>query len=74
MENGNRFFQVGTPQCGFLMGLCGVAIAFLLLFAGFWKTLLVVVLFALGFVLGSRTNKLEAMKTVINRLFPPKGE
>ena len=73
MEN-NRFFQVGTPQCGFLMGLCGVAVAFLLLFAGFWRTLLIAALFTVGFLLGSHSNKLETMKTIINRLFPPKGE
>ena len=73
-DNRNDFFRVGTPQCGLLMGLLGIALAFMLFYIGFWKTLIVAILFALGFLLGSCNRKVEILKTTINRLFPPKGE
>lgn len=69
-----NFFQIGTPQCGFLMGLLGVALAFCLLFLGFWKTLFIALLFAVGFWLGKCSGKTEYLKGIINKLFPPKGE
>ena len=68
------FFRIGTPQCGILMGLFGVAVAFLLIYAGFWNTLLIVLFFAAGYAFGSFSNKTESIKKLINRLFPPKGE
>ncbi len=67
-------FQVGTPACGIALGLLGVILAFLLIFVGFWKTLMVAVFFVIGFLLGARSNKVTAMKAWINKLFPPKGE
>ena len=68
------FFTVGTPQCGLLMGLCGLAVAFMLLFIGFWKTLFVALLFTVGYLLGRCSRKQEVVKTTINKMFPPKGE
>lgn len=68
------FFTIGTPQCGLLMGLAGVALAFLLIFVGFWKTLLIALFFVGGFALGACGKKAETMKKLINRMFPPKGE
>ena len=56
------------------MGLAGVAIAFMLIFLGFLKTLLVVVLFGVGYWLGSSSEKINFIKRTINKLFPPKGE
>ncbi|MEG0742443.1 MAG: DUF2273 domain-containing protein [Clostridia bacterium] len=67
-------FRMGTPRCGLLMGLLGAAVAFMLLFLGFWRTLLVAVLFAAGYALGAYQNKGEILKNWINKLFPPKGE
>ncbi len=68
------FFKIGTPQCGLLMGLLGVAVAFLLIFLGFWKTLLIALFFAVGFWLGGSSEKLARFKQTVNKLFPPKGE
>ena len=69
-----KFFQMGTPQCGLLFGLVGIVVAFLLLFLGFWRTLFVAVLFGAGYFMGACSNKAEVVKVLINKLFPPKGE
>lgn len=69
-----RFFQIGTPQCGILLGLVGVVVAFMLLFLGFWRTLFVALLFGVGYFLGASQDKGEALKALINKLFPPKNE
>lgn len=34
-QNENEWLTIGTMKCGILMGACGVAIAFLLIFLGF---------------------------------------
>ena len=74
-QQGNGdWLKIGTPHCGLLLGLCGIAIAFMLIFLGFWNTLLVAVLFALGFWIGAYENKSALIKGTINRMFPPKGE
>lgn len=73
-QNGGDWLKIGTTQCGLLLGACGVAIAFLLIFLGFWNTLLVLALFALGYWIGAIEGKTNFIKNTINRLFPPKGE
>ena len=70
----NDWTKVGTPQCGLLCGLIGIALALFLIFLGFWKTLLIVVFFAVGFVFGAFRNKTNAIKRFINNLFPPRGQ
>ena len=75
MENQNGgWFKIGSAQCGILLGLAGAAIAFMLIFLGFFKTLLVVALFGIGYWFGSSTEKINRIKQTINKLFPPKGE
>jgi uncharacterized membrane protein len=74
MDNQNGWFKTGSAKCGLLLGIAGAAIAFMLIFLGFLKTLLVVALFMLGYWLGSRTDKTVLVKKTINHLFPPKGE
>ena len=69
-----KFFQIGTPQCGFALGLVGVVVAFMLLFLGFWRTVFVAALFAVGYFIGASANKGETVKNWINRLFPPRNE
>lgn len=73
-QNENEWLTIGTVKCGILMGACGVAIAFLLIFLGFWKTLLVAAFFAAGYWFGVCPGKSAAIKSTINKLFPPKGE
>ena len=62
----------GTPACGVLCGILGALLAILLLTIGFWKTLLVAVLCALGAFIGGVKDKPAAVKNAINHLFPPK--
>jgi len=47
-------------------------LAALLLSVGFWRTLFMVVLCALGVFLGGVKHKSDFIKGVVNRLFPPK--
>lgn len=62
----------GTPACGLFCGVLGVLVAILLLTIGFWKTLFVTLLCALGVFLGAVKDKAAFLKNVINKLFPPK--
>ena len=62
----------GTPAFGFLLGGVLVALGALMMIIGFWKTLLLCVLFALGYFLGTVENKREFMKTTANKLIPDK--
>jgi len=69
-----RKFQIGTPECGLILGAVGVVIALMILFLGFWRAAFVALLFALGYFIGAVANKGEAVKTVVNKVFPPKDE
>ncbi len=63
----------GTPACGVFCGALGILVAVLLLTIGFWKTLFVALLCALGVFIGAVKDKSSFLKAVINRLFPPKA-
>jgi len=69
-----RKFQIGTPECGMIVGIVGAVIALMILFLGFWRTAFVALLFAAGYFIGAVANKGEAVKTVVNKIFPPKDE
>ena len=69
-----RKFQIGTPECGIAMGVIGAAVALMILALGFWRTAFVALLFAAGYFIGAVGNKGEAIKTVVNKVFPPKDE
>lgn len=62
----------GTPACGLFCGVCGIVLAVLLLAIGFWKTVFVVLLCALGAFLGGVKDKEAFLRRVVNRVFPPK--
>ena len=74
MDHQSPFFKVGTRECGLLCGGIGALLALCLLLFGFWGTLLILALFGLGYFMGLCNNKANFFKTVINKLFPPKGE
>ena len=69
-----RKFEMGTPECGVVLGLLGAVVAFMILFMGFWRTAFVALLFGCGYFVGAVSNKIETLKSVINRLIPPKNE
>lgn len=67
-------WKIGTPQCGAACAVLGAVLALMLLFLGFWRTVFVALLAAVGYFIGASKNKGEALKNVINKCFPPKGE
>lgn len=62
----------GTPLFGLVLGAALVALGALIMLIGFWKTLLLCVLFAVGYFLGTVENKREFMKNAANRIIPDK--
>ena len=62
----------GTPLCGLILGAILVGIGALMMLIGFWKTLLLCVLFGVGYFLGTVENKREFLKTTANKLIPDK--
>lgn len=73
-QSKRNLFQPGTPQCGIICAVLGALVALMLLYLGFWRTLFVALLAAIGYFLGAESNKAEAVKKLVNRLFPPKDE
>ena len=67
-------WKMGTPQGGAACAVLGALLALMLLFLGFWRTLVVALFAAGGYFIGGTQNKGEALKDLINRCFPPKGE
>lgn len=63
----------GTPACGLFCGVCGIVLAVLLLTLGFWKTLFVTLLCAVGAVIGGVEDKAEFLKKIVNKVFPPQS-
>ena len=62
----------GTPACGLILGTVLVVLGALVMRIGFWKTLLLALLFALGYFLGAIDKKKEFLKNTANRLIPEK--
>ena len=62
----------GTPACGLILGTVLVVLGALVMWIGFWKTLLLGLLFALGYFLGAIDKKKEFLKNTANRLIPEK--
>ena len=64
--------KMGTPAMGVAIGAILVGAAALVMIIGFWKALLLVVLFGIGFFIGTVENKREFMKNTANKLIPDK--
>ncbi len=62
----------GTPACGIALGIMFAVIGALVMLIGFWKTLVLCLLFGLGYFLGTVDNKREFIKNTANRLIPDK--
>ena len=62
----------GTPAYGLLLGGVLTLVGALVMIIGFWKTLILCLLFGLGYFLGTVENKREFMKTTANKLIPDK--
>ena len=64
----------GTPTFGILLGLLFALIGLLWMALGFWKMLLLLVLFAAGYFLGAVNNKAQFVKDTVNRVIPEKKD
>jgi len=64
--------KMGTPVTGVVIGLSFVALAALVMIIGFWKTLVLAVLFGIGFFIGTVDNKQEFIRNAANRIIPAK--
>ena len=62
----------GTPACGLILGTILVVLGALVMWIGFWKTLVLALLFALGYFLGAIDQKREFLKNTANKLIPEK--
>ena len=66
-------FQIGTPECAVFSAAVAMVVGLLILCVGFWNTVFIFLLMALGAFLGGVKNKKEWLKDIINRLFPAKS-
>ena len=64
--------KMGTPAMGITVGAGLVGIAVLIMLIGFWKTLILVALFGIGYFVGTVDNKQEFIKDAANRIIPAK--
>ena len=62
----------GTPAYGILLGAAFALIGALVMLIGFWKTLVLCLLFGLGYFFGTVENKRDFMKATANKLIPDK--
>ncbi len=64
----------GTPAFGILLGAVLVAAGALIMWIGFWRTLILVLLFAVGYFLGAVQDKAGFVKGAVDRVVPEKKE
>lgn len=64
--------KMGTPAMGIAIGLTFVGAAVLIMLIGFWKALLLLVLFAVGYFIGTVENKQDFIRDTANKIIPAK--
>ena len=64
--------KMGTPLMGIAIGAALVAVAALVMLIGFWKVLILLVLFGIGYFVGTVDNKQEFVKNAANKIIPAK--
>lgn len=62
----------GTPACGLVWGAVLTVLGALVMLIGFWKTLVLALLFALGYFLGGVEKKKDFLKGSVNKVIPDK--
>lgn len=62
-----RVFTPGTVECAIACGLLGIIVALLLLWIGVWKTLLIVILVAIGVFIGGVKDKRAFLSKLLGR-------
>ncbi len=66
----SNMFRIGTPECAIFCTVLALVLAVLFLLAGFWRTLLIVLLMLLGAFIGGVQDKKQWFKDRVNKLFP----
>ena len=64
--------KMGTPAMGIAIGLALVGLAALVMLIGFWKTLVLALLFGIGFFVGTVENKQDFIRDTANKIIPAK--
>lgn len=67
-------FRRGTPAFGLFLGALLVLAGALVMWIGFWKTLVLVLLFAIGYFIGAVGDKPEFVRGTVNKVVPKKQE
>ncbi len=67
-------FRRGTPAFGFFLGAAFLICGALIMWIGFWRTLLLAALFALGYFLGAVKDQKGFVRQVVNQVVPEKEE
>lgn len=66
----DRAFRIGTPECAVFCAVLAMVLGLLLLWVGFWNTVLIFLLMLLGAFIGGVKNKKQWIKTMLNRVIP----
>lgn len=64
----------GTPAFGILMGLVFMTCGALVMWIGLWRTLILALLFGIGFFIGGVKDKTGFVKGTVERVVPEKKE
>lgn len=67
-------FKRGTPVFGLLTGAVFTACGALIMWIGFWRTLVLALLFAVGYFLGGVGDKTGFVKGTVGKVMPEKEE
>ena len=67
-----NMFKVGTAECAIFFAVVAMVLALMFLIAGFWETLLIAALIAVGAFVGGVKDKKEWIRNAVNGLFPAK--
>ena len=65
-----NMFKIGTPECAIFSAVVAMGAALLILLVGFWSTVLIALLVAIGAFIGGVKDKKQWLRDKINKLFP----
>ena len=64
--------KIGTPTMGVVIGLGMAGAGALIMWIGFWKALILIALFLIGYFIGTVKNKEDFVRDTANRIIPKK--
>ena len=64
--------KMGTPLMGIVLGLILVSLGVLVMLIGFWKVLILVCLFGVGYFVGTIENPGDFVREKANKIIPDK--